>query len=94
MLLTEWITQAVAARLDQPGRDRLLAALRDLDEAIFDGQDLNRMAGAMVILFEENPDGLASIVAMAKRDWRDLLMAAGLAHADWQNVLEERLGDY
>jgi hypothetical protein len=52
------------------------------------------MAGAMVILFEENPDGLASIVAMAKRDWRDLLMAAGLAHEDWQNVLEEKLGDY
>ncbi|MFC0682871.1 hypothetical protein ACFFGH_33990 [Lysobacter korlensis] len=37
------------------------------------------------------PMQLESALALAKRDWRDLLAAAGLANADWPVVLQRAL---
>ncbi|NUP52508.1 MAG: hypothetical protein HOW97_35065, partial [Catenulispora sp.] len=55
----------------------LLAGAARLDEADFDGQDLDRIAAAMVVMAARGVP-VDSIMALARTDWRDLLMAGGL----------------
>ena len=67
-----------------------LAAVPELPLA--DRQDPERLTAAMLILGKGDRDGLARAIAVARRDWRDLLMAAGLANGNWPEVLARTLG--
>ena len=55
-------------------------------------QDPERLAAAMLILGRGDLDALARAIGLARRDWRDALVAAGLANGDWPAVLERTLG--
>ncbi len=60
----------------------ILTALASLDED--DSPEPNQVIGAILILLKKHgPAKLDAIVRLAARDWRDLLMGAGLADDDW-----------
>jgi hypothetical protein len=51
-----------------------------------------RLLAAVVLLADGDPDGLRDGFELAAADWRDLLVASGLARADWADELDRRLG--
>ncbi|HEV2343083.1 MAG TPA: hypothetical protein VGS97_03250 [Actinocrinis sp.] len=51
-----------------------------------------RIRAAIVLLADGDLSRFRDAVELAKTDWRDLLVAAGLAHADWPSLLDEALG--
>ncbi|MDT0347138.1 hypothetical protein [Streptomyces litchfieldiae] len=91
LTLSERITAFIAREFDEPRRVKLLEAISDFDGSVFGGQDRERMAAAVVLLFAQGVH-LDVIMNVAQRDWRDLLMHAGLAHHDWPGVLTEKFG--
>ncbi|HWO60291.1 MAG TPA: hypothetical protein VNO31_09680 [Umezawaea sp.] len=58
----------------------------------FSGQGAERLGAAAVILAEGDVHEFRSAVRLANLDWRDLLVAGGLAHENWPDVLDEVLG--
>lgn len=72
---------------------RVLAALRDLPEEVYGGQDRERIRAALVLAAKGTWDGFEDAVALARRDWRDALVAGGLANGDWPQRLEQALRD-
>ncbi len=72
----------------------VVAALTDLPARLpsADGQDPERLQAALVLLADGRWTAWDEAVALARTDWRDLLVAAGLADADWRAVLDARLG--
>jgi hypothetical protein len=53
----------------------------------------DRLAAAMLILAEGRIEGLQKAVALANRDWRDLLVAAQLAQPDWPERVDAFRGE-
>jgi hypothetical protein len=53
----------------------------------------DRLAAAMLILAAAQMEGLRKAVALANQDWRDLLVAAGLAQPDWPERVDAFLGE-
>lgn len=51
-----------------------------------------RVRAAIVLLADGNLTNLRAQIDLAKTDWRDLLVAAGLADADWPTRLDDALG--
>jgi hypothetical protein len=54
-------------------------------------QDTERLQAAVVLVASGDESRLESALAMGRLDWRDLLVAAGLASGDWGARLDERL---
>jgi hypothetical protein len=50
-----------------------------------------RLVAAVVLLADGDAPGIERAINLAERDWRDLLVAAGLAQADWETELTRRL---
>jgi hypothetical protein len=44
---------------------------------------------AIIKLADGDMGGFQQALAMARTDWRDVLVAAGLANADWPKVLQD-----
>ena len=44
------------------------------------------------IAFVADGDGLPAALDLARRDWRDVLVSAGLENDDWPAVLDDILG--
>ncbi|MBB5872623.1 hypothetical protein F4553_006057 [Allocatelliglobosispora scoriae] len=57
-------------------------------------QDEERILGAVIILADGRLDRLEEALALAKLDWRDLLVAADMAEATWPGRLGEWLNPY
>jgi hypothetical protein len=51
-----------------------------------------RIRAAAIRVAEGRLDRLDAAIDLAGRDWRDLLIAAGLAHGDWADVMDAWLG--
>ncbi|MFF3837461.1 hypothetical protein [Streptomyces sp. NPDC001930] len=51
-----------------------------------------RAQAAMVLLAGGSVPAVRAAEELAARDWRDLLVGAGLAHEDWPDRLLEELG--
>ncbi|WP_233521588.1 hypothetical protein [Streptomyces triticagri] len=71
---------------------RLLEALPEV--AGYDPRMLGseRVQAAVVLAARGSVRGFVDAVQLARLDWRDLLMAAGLAHRDWPERLDAELG--
>lgn len=69
--------------------ERLRAAHAD---GVADTQDPERVLAALAIVGEGTLEGVDAALALARTDWRDLLVSAGLAHEDWPAVLDRLLG--
>jgi hypothetical protein len=63
------------------------------DEAGYDPETFRseRIRAAIVLLADGDLSRFRNAVELAKTDWRDLLVAAGLAHEDWPARLDEAL---
>lgn len=90
---------AVSARLERYVReqfdpehvDDVLLQLLALADA--SGRPLpERMQAAAVLAADGDYGAFTEAVALARLDWRDLLVAAGLADEDWPEELNRRLG--
>ncbi|MFE0454492.1 hypothetical protein ACFW2D_25065 [Streptomyces sp. NPDC058914] len=83
--------QMIESEVPADRRAVLLESITALDESVFEGQNLDRMVAAIVILFLDGV-GMDEILDEAQSDWRDLLVDAGLGGADWRVVMERRFG--
>jgi hypothetical protein len=73
---------------------QLLAKLPD--RAGYDQRILNseRVQAAIVLLADGDIPRLRQALELAMTDWRDVLVAAGLADENWPQRLDEELGEY
>jgi hypothetical protein len=80
----------------EPGSAHGIAAALDRlpEEAGYDQEHFRteRIRAAIVILADGDLSRFRRAIDLAKTDWRDLLIAAGLAHGDWPVRLDEALG--
>lgn len=51
-----------------------------------------RVQAAIILLAQGNVHRFRHAATSATEDWRDVLVAAGLAHDDWPAVLDRELG--
>ncbi|ONK11653.1 hypothetical protein [Streptomyces sp. MP131-18] len=91
MDLSPAMAAAVGRAVGKGRRPDLLSAISALDGAVFGTQNPDRMTAAIVLLYLGGME-IDAIVRLAGTDWRDLLVAAGLEHRDWPDVMAERLG--
>lgn len=70
----------------------MLAELRELPEQVIGRQDPERIHAALVIRTAGDWYQFQQYVALAKSDWRDALVGAGLANGDWPTQLDALLG--
>ena len=77
-------------RLDFPDHTKdVLDSLHGLDDLVVESrQDPERMFAAVLRCADRRLDGLREAAALARTDWRDLLMAADLGHGDWPDRLD------
>lgn len=82
---------------DFPGRDGevvgdLLTELVNHLTDRGDREDKERIAAATLLCGQGRVDRLLDAVQLAKEDWRDVLVGAGLADAGWRERLEADFG--
>jgi hypothetical protein len=71
--------------------DDVIGYLTGLKIQEYGGQDPERMQAALVLSAGGDWDGFLAAVELLRLDWRDLLVAAGLAHGDWPERLDREL---
>jgi hypothetical protein len=74
--------------------DEVLRAMSDIPESLprAEKQDAERLQAAVVLGHAGTWGAVVSRLRLLRRDWRDGLVSAGLAHADWPRRLDEELG--
>ena len=91
MTLTPRLERYVRARFDADAAETIVERLRGWRISYLDRAPSERLTAAVVLVAEA--DGLGTALSLASSDWRDLLVAAGLEHADWPKVLRRTFGD-
>jgi hypothetical protein len=86
MRMSSRFIEYVKSNFSASDSTRLLQSIETLDEEHFGGQDPERLSLAMAILVGRGIE-LDAVIGLARRDWRDLLVAAGLGHETWRDVL-------
>ena len=69
----------------------VIAWLRGLKTEDYGGQNPERLQAALVLTASGDWTGFMNAVRLLRIDWRDLLVAGGLAHEDWISVLDREL---
>jgi len=72
--------------------EQVVGYLTGLSAEAFGGQDAERVLAAIVLAAEGEWDRFTSLFSLLRLDWRDVLVAGGLADADWPARLEAELG--
>ena len=77
---------------DFPERGRSAEVMRLVSGWSPDGWkvDIERVQAAIVLLAGGRIDGLLAAMEDARTDWRDVLVAADLAQADWPDRIAEQ----
>ncbi|MFS8101310.1 hypothetical protein LFM09_29710 [Lentzea alba] len=80
-------------------RVRTYFPAEDVEEALAElagvetgGQDVERVHAAVLLAAMTSLERLKELVALSRVDWRDVLVAGGLADGDWRGRLERGLG--
>jgi hypothetical protein len=71
--------------------DKVASYLASLTDEALGWQDPERVLTAIVLASAGQWDRFLSIVRLLRLDWRDVLVAGGLANADWPARLDEEL---
>jgi len=74
--------------------DTVIGYLASLDRESFGGQGSERVQAAIVLASHGQWERFISLWRLLKLDWRDVLVAGGLADADWPARLESELPGY
>lgn len=72
--------------------DRLAAELENLPDSIRSGQDPERIQAAVLLASQGSVQAFSEMLALARLDWRDLLVSAGLENSDHPKVMNSQLG--
>jgi hypothetical protein len=72
--------------------NRALSRLSNLQLALAEKQSLERIQAAIVLLSAGDLYRFERAARLAEADWRDVLVAAGLAQPDWPARLDHALG--
>jgi hypothetical protein len=91
-VITPRIERYVRERFTAPDADRALGILRHWRISYEDEPPTERLTAAAVLAADGTRTGLDGALRLAEADWRDLLVAAGLAHAGWEAVLDDLMG--
>ena len=89
------LTQRLRRRLDSDfGQEaqRLAAELEQLPVSINSGQDPERIQAAVLLGAGGSAQAFSAMLDLARLDWRDLLVSAGLENGDYAKVMTRRLG--
>jgi len=89
-VLTPRIERYVRLHFDDA--ELVLAVLADWRISYDEEPPIERLTAAVVLAADGTLEGIDSAFELAEQDWRDLLVAAGLAHEDWPELLDLRLG--
>lgn len=73
--------------------DEVVGCLAGLPVELFDFQDPERVMAAVVLASEGRLDRFISLFRLLQVDWRDALVAGGLAGDDWPDRLDAELPD-
>lgn len=92
MTPTERLTRRI--RRDFPGSasDHVIHWLSGLDPALAGNQDPERVQAALVLASHGQWSRFIDGVQLLRQDWRDVLVAGGLANEDWPDRLDAALG--
>lgn len=75
--------------------ETVMARLHALDALVSGSrQEPERLHTALILLAAGRLDLLDLAADLARRDWRDLLVAAELADGDWEQRIDEHLSDF
>jgi hypothetical protein len=87
------VEQRVRTDFELGSIDEVLARLANLNLPLAESCDgRERIQAAVVLAAGGRWSAFQELAALAEVDWRDVLVAAGLADTDWQTRLEEQLG--
>ncbi|MFD5652972.1 hypothetical protein [Streptomyces sp. NPDC127039] len=89
------ITSRIAAKLEtQYGAEvsSVYSLLNEAEGRIFHEAAEEKITAAVVILADGSVDKLLDAIELMETDWRDLLIAAELAHAGWPSRLDDIFG--
>ncbi|MEV5700744.1 hypothetical protein AB0L55_25055 [Streptomyces anthocyanicus] len=89
------ITSRIVAKLEtQYGAEvsSVYSLLNEAEGRIFHEAAEEKITAAVVILADGSVDKLLDAIELMETDWRDLLIAAELAHADWPSRLDDIFG--
>ncbi|MFF3663281.1 hypothetical protein [Streptomyces olivochromogenes] len=89
------ITSRIAARLEeQYGTEAssVSSLLEEVEVRVFHEAAEEKITAAVVILADGSVDKLLGAIELMETDWRDLLIAADLARADWSASLDDIFG--
>ncbi|MGC3994732.1 MAG: hypothetical protein QM779_11570 [Propionicimonas sp.] len=87
--LSRWIS----ASFPTASAPVVLQQLAALTESTIGGQDPERIQAAMVLDTHGSHEAFRQRLELARIDWRDLLVGAGLANEDWPRRLDALLGE-
>ncbi|MEU5166635.1 hypothetical protein [Streptomyces mutomycini] len=89
------ITSRIAAKLEgQYGVEAssVSSLLEEAEGRVFREAVEEKITAAVVILADGSVDKLIGAIELMEADWRDLLIAAELAYADWPSRLDDIFG--
>lgn len=86
--LTRWIIR----QFPEGSAEMVLSELGELPEDVIGGQDPERIQASLVIGTSGDWYGFQECLALARSDWRDALVGAGLGDEDWPSRLDALLG--
>jgi hypothetical protein len=76
-----------------PASEKVIAFLRTVpDLHVASRQDPERLQAAALVLLEGEASRIPRVQEMLVRDWRDILVWAGLGQSNWPDRLNEMLG--
>jgi hypothetical protein len=88
------LTARLLAKIRRDFHDDRQRVVGQLHAVVSGNQDRERVLAAVVAMANGDLDRLQKAVELSTRDWRDVLLASGLANADWPERLVELLGTY
>jgi hypothetical protein len=91
-VLTERIERHVRETFEASDAELVLDALAAWRISYEPEPPSERLIAAVVFSSGGRLDGVDAAFELAEQDWRDLLMAGGLARGDWPERLDARLG--
>jgi hypothetical protein len=83
----------VRSDFDSTSVEVVLNRLTELDLPFIESDEgRERVQAAIVLIARGRYEDFERAAALAETDWRDVLVAAGLANGDWPERLDDKLG--
>lgn len=91
--LTRRLCKRISRDFPPGAAEKVTGYLIGLDAETFDGQDPERVQAAVVLASNGEWQRFTALCRLAEVDWRDALVAGGLADDDWPDRLNAELPD-